>query len=103
MPAQEVIEFPAAVYTIWWAALAVTVVVIVPLAVGLLHRTWRAAREIQRYTGEALAAGLGIATHTGGVKALEETITTAGRLLERAAAVGEQSGALEGLFSERLK
>ena len=30
---------PEAVYTIWWTVLVVVFFVIVPLAVGLLHRT----------------------------------------------------------------
>ena len=71
---------PGAVYTIWWAGLnvAVTLVILVPLAVYLLHRTWRAARSIQRYAAETLQAAGGIARNTASVAALDATIGVAG-------------------------
>ena len=56
---------------IWAITLAVVTVVIVPLAVYLLHRTLRAARSIERYTRESLAAGVGIATNTAAIAVLE--------------------------------
>src|SRR5260370_15810651 len=59
---------PHAVYTIWWAGLIITLVVFVPLAVYLLHRTWRSARSIQRYAAETLQAS--------GGQPLETTSTT---------------------------
>lgn len=71
-----------AVYWIWLATLVVVTFVVVPLALHLLHRTLRAARAIERYTREALAAGVGIANHTEAVAALEQTIDTASSLLE---------------------
>ena len=58
---------PDAVYTIWWAGLIVTLVVFVPLAVYLLHRTWRSARSIQRYAAETLQAADGIARNTSNI------------------------------------
>ena len=45
---------PDAVYTIWWIALLVTLVVFVPLSVYLLHRTFVAARSIRRYADEVV-------------------------------------------------
>lgn len=72
---------PNAVYVIWWIGLIVTLVVFVPLAVYLLHRTWRAARSIQWYAAEALTAAAGIAGNTQHVPALDTTIGVAGQML----------------------
>jgi len=72
---------------IWAITLAVVTVVIVPLAVYLLHRTLRAARSIERYTRESLAAGVGIASNTGAIAALDDTIRAASALLEAAEAL----------------
>jgi hypothetical protein len=72
---------------IWGITLAVVTVVIVPLAVYLLHRTLRAARSIERYTRESLAAGVGIASNTTAIAALDEAIQAAASLLEAAEAL----------------
>ena len=72
---------------IWAITLAVVTVVIVPLAVYLLHRTLRAARSIERYTRESLATGVGIASNTGAIAALDDTIRAASSLLEAAEAL----------------
>ena len=40
---------PGVVYVVWGTVLAVVVVVIVPLAIGLLQRTLNAALSIRRY------------------------------------------------------
>jgi hypothetical protein len=72
---------------IWAITLAVVTVVIVPLAVYFLHRTLRAARSIEGYTRESLAAGVGIATNTGAIAALDDTIRAASSLLETAEAL----------------
>ncbi len=73
--------FPPAVYTLWWVGLIVTLVVFVPWAVYLLHRTWQAARSIRRYAAEALAAAGGIVTNTSHISALDTTIEAAGEML----------------------
>ena len=77
----------AAVYAIWWVGLIVTLVVFVPLAVYLLHRTWRSARSIQRYAAETLQAAGGIARNTAKIKALDATIAVAGDMLVTAGGV----------------
>jgi hypothetical protein len=86
---------------VWAITLAVVTVVIVPLAVYLLHRTLRAARSIERYTRESLAAGVGIATNTAAITALDDTIGAASSLLEAAEALkrrtAELSDAVAGL------
>jgi hypothetical protein len=76
---------------IWAITLAVVTVVIVPLAVHLLQRTLRAARAIERYTRESLAAGTGIASNTAAVAALDETIRAASSLLEAAEALNRRT------------
>jgi hypothetical protein len=78
---------PPAVYTIWWATLVVTVVGFVPLAVYLLHRTWQAARSIQRYAADTEVAVRGIAENTRHIAALDTTISVAGELLHAAGSV----------------
>jgi hypothetical protein len=72
---------PGAVYAIWWTALVLTLVDFVPISVYLLHRTLVAARSIQRYAGEALAAAAGIAGNTQHIPALDTTIEVASTML----------------------
>ena len=79
---------------IWAITLAVVTVVIVPLALFLLHRTFRAARSIERYTRESLAAGAGIASNTGAIAALDDTIRAASSLLEAAEALKRRTAEL---------
>lgn len=92
---------PAAVLALWWIALALTVVVIVPLAVYLLHRAWRAARNIQLYSEAALEAGGGIAGNTALIPALDDTIAAAGPVIERAASIHELTSTVAGLLRRR--
>lgn len=92
---------PPAVLVLWWIALGLTVVVIVPLALVLLHRTWRAARNIQRYSAEALEAASGIAGNTALLPALDETIDRAGPILEHTAAIRELTAAAGGILRRR--
>ncbi|MBA3423652.1 MAG: hypothetical protein H0U04_03730 [Rubrobacter sp.] len=94
-------EIPVAVYVIWWATLIIAVVVVLPLAVYLLHRTLRAARQIERYAARALEAGLGIAGNTENVSALEGTISTATGILGSVRSIEERTGAIESVFEAR--
>ena len=89
------------VLTLWWIALGLTVVVIVPLTVFLLHRLFQASRAIQRFTAETLEAGAGIAGHTAKIGALDETIERAVPIVERAGRIEEGARALEGALRER--
>ena len=65
---------PQSVYVVWWIGLGVTLLIFVPLSVYLLHRTWVAARSINRYAAEALTAAAGIAGNTKYIPALDATI-----------------------------
>lgn len=93
--------FPGAVYTIWWIGLIVTLAVFVPLAVYLLHRTWRAAWSIQLYAADALAAAAGIAGNTQNVAALNATIDTATDMYEAAGAVEQKLGTVAAVLAQR--
>ncbi len=91
-------EIPMAVYVIWWATLIVAVVVVLPLAVYLLHRTLVAARQIERYAARALEAGVGIAGNTENVGALERTISVATGIVETARSIEQRTGTIEEVF-----
>lgn len=104
MNVQDVaIRAPAAVLVLWWAALAITVLVVVPAAVYLLHRAWRAARNIRRYTADALEAGRGIRDNTRAVPALEETVAGAASVEERTAAIRDGAAELADTLAGRLE
>lgn len=92
---------PSAVYTIWAIALAVTLVLFVPLAVYLLHRTWRSARSIQHYAAEALVATRGIARNTGQLPALDATIAVATEVLGAAGAVEGKLATVATVLEQR--
>ena len=94
-------EIPLAVYVLWWITLIVAVVVVLPLAVYLLHRTLNAARQIERYAARALQAGEGIAGNTENISALEGTISTATGILESARSIEERTGAIREVFETR--
>ena len=92
---------PEAVYTIWWTVLAVVFVVIVPIVVGLLHRTLRAAIDIRGYLADMLTAGVGIAENTGSIPALKDTIAVGAGMVETAGRLKEHSGTIAELLSQR--
>lgn len=92
---------PTAVYAIWCTVLVVVLVVIVPLAIGLLHRTLRAALSIRRYLGEMLQAGVGIAGNTSSIAALNDTISVAGAMVATAGSIKQHTGTIATVMSER--
>jgi hypothetical protein len=94
---------PNAVYVIWWIGLIVTLVVFVPLAVYVLHRTWRAARSIQWYAAEALTAAAGIAGNTKYVPALDDTISVAGQMLGVAGGIVNKLDTAATVLAERAE
>ncbi|MBX2817167.1 MAG: hypothetical protein KTR24_14260, partial [Saprospiraceae bacterium] len=55
---------------ILWTILLVVTLLLLPLIISLLHRTWKASRNIERYFKEMLTAGLGIAGNTAHISAL---------------------------------
>ncbi len=92
---------PSAVYVIWWIGLIVTLVVFVPLAVSLLHRTWRAARSIEKYAAAALTAAGGIAGNTANIVALDATISVATDRLDSAGRVVEKLDTVATVLADR--
>jgi hypothetical protein len=92
---------PTAALVIWGITLLVIALVIVPLATILLHRTLRAARSIEGYLAEMGAAGTGVARNTGAIRALDETIETAGAMGGVAAGLERRAAALAGILARR--
>jgi len=90
-----------AVEWIWAVTLGIVIVVIVPLAIALLHRTFHAAWSIRRYLREMLRAGVGIAGNTASVTALNDTIRVAGTLVATAGSIKEHTGTIASVLSSR--
>ena len=89
------------VHIVWAVTLAIVVVVIVPLAILLLHRTLRAAISIRRYLDEMLTAGVGIAGNTASIKALDDTIGVAGSMVKVAGEIKSHSGTIASVLAGR--
>jgi len=86
---------------ILWTILLVVTVLLLPLIVSLLHRTWVASRNIERYFKEMLEAGLGIAGNTEHIKALGDTIKVAGGMLEVAGNIDQNANTIKGALADR--
>lgn len=86
---------------ILWAILLVVTVLLLPLIVSLLHRTWKASRNIERYFKEMLEAGVGIAGNTDAVTALDDTIQVASTMLEVAGGINGNAETLKGALADR--
>jgi hypothetical protein len=89
------------IHGIWAATLLLVVVIIVPLAVLLLHRTLRAALSIRRYLEEMLNAGVGIAGNTAAIKALDDIIGVAGSMVTVAGQVKSHTGTIASVLAAR--
>lgn len=94
---------PDTVYTIWAIGIVLTLVVFVPLAVYLLHRTFRAARSIRRYAAEALIATRGIAGNTRHIAALDAITAVATDMLGAAGAVERKLDTIAGVLEARAR
>ena len=80
---------------IWSGMLVVTVVAVVPAVVNLLRRALAAAGNIEQYSAEILAGGVGIAGNTANVAALKETIAVAPGLLAGAESIEAHAAAIK--------
>jgi hypothetical protein len=100
---QEVSVVPDAVYTLWWVALIVTLVVFVPIAVYGLNRLLHAARSIDRYAAETLTAAAGIVGNTAHIVALDKTIETASGILGTAGHVERKLGTVANVLAQRAE
>lgn len=95
--------FPPAVFTIWWAGLIVTLGLFVPLSLFLLHRTWKAARAIERYAAETLTAAAGIVANTRNIAALDATVGVATQMLGGAGAAAQKLDTIANVLAERAE
>lgn len=90
-----------AAFVLWWMALVITVVLVLPIVLYLLNRTFRSANDIRIYTAEILAAAQGLAHNLDGVKELDRTPTLALRVREAASALVAEAADLERAVGER--
>ncbi len=86
---------------IWILLLVVIAAIIVPLAVGLLRRALKAARNIETYLADMLSAGVGVAGNTAAVPALDQTIEWALAMKPVAEGIEAKTGAVAELLSRR--
>lgn len=91
------------VIIILWILLLIVAVVAIPVLVTLLHRTWLAARSIERYFADMRDAGLGIADHTSHIKVLEDTISVASDMLDTAVDTDRHAATIEETLAARAK
>ena len=86
---------------ILWTILLVVTVLLLPLIVSLLHRTWKASRSIERYFKEMKEAGQGIAGNTGAITALDNTIDVASNMLTVAGEIDKNASIIKGAVADR--
>lgn len=94
---------PTAVFVIWWIGLGLTLLLFVPLAVMLLHRTWVAAHSIRRYAAEALTAAAGIAGNTQHIPALDATIDVGGAMIGVAGQIAAKLDTAATVLAQRAE
>lgn len=88
---------------ILWLILLIVTVLVLPFIVSLLHRTWRAAHNIEIYFKEMNEAGTGIAGNTGNISALNSTISVATDILTTAGTINEHAGTIKTTLVDRAK
>ncbi len=91
---------PHTVYILWIIVLAVALILF-PFIVRLLHNTMMAAKNIERYLREMKEAGLGIATNTGYITALDSTIEVATGILDSAGKINGNAETIETVMADR--
>lgn len=91
------------VVNILWLILLIVTVLVLPYLIHLLHKTWQAARSIERYFKEMKEAGIGVANNTEHVKDLNDTIGVASGILEVAGSINERADTLKTTLATRAK
>jgi len=91
---------PTTVYTLWIIVLVVALILF-PFIVRLLHKTFMAAKNIERYLREMKEAGLGIAGNTGYIPALDSTIEVAVDILDSAGKINNNAETIEVTMADR--
>lgn len=94
---------PTSIVVIWWIALILTVVAVLPLTVYLLNRTLRAARQIEFYLARARDAGVGLASNTAETRQLDVTLDAAPELLEPAERIANGTESLSRTLVGRVE
>lgn len=94
-------ELPGVVALIWGGMLLVTVLLVVPVVIRLLHRTYLAARQLEHDTARALAGGVGIAGNTANIEALKSTIEVATDILGTSRSIEEHAATIESAMAGR--
>lgn len=94
---------PTTVISIWWGALVLTVLMVLPLAVYLLHRTLTAARQIEYNLAQARDAGAGIQRNTSEASQLNTTLEAAPVIIQSASNIEDGSEALTRTLASRLQ
>lgn len=69
---------------LWWIGNAIALLVVIPLVLVLATRVIRLVLEIDRYTGDILEHGLGIAGNLEPTRTLEDTRTNVRRVADNA-------------------
>jgi hypothetical protein len=93
---------PNAVYVLWWILLIITVLVI-PYLVYLLHKASRMAHSIDKYLGQALEAGVDIATNTKNIEFLKDTKDLTNEMLNSAGTINKHTATIEKTLEDRSK
>lgn len=88
---------------ILWLVLLIVTVLVLPYLIHLLHKTWQAAKSIERYFKEMKEAGMGVAGNTEHVKALNDTIGVASGILEVAGSINERADTLKTTLASRAE
>lgn len=91
---------PQAVYILWIIVLVVALILF-PFIIRLLHKTFMAAKNIERYLREMKEAGMGIAGNTAHITALDSTITVAVDILESAGKINANAETIETVMADR--
>ena len=91
---------PQAVYILWIIVSAVALILF-PFIVRLLHKTFMAAKNIERYLREMKEAGMGIAGNTGHISALNSTIEVATGILDSAGKINANAETIETVMADR--
>ena len=84
-----------------WTILLVVTILAIPVLVLLLHKTWLAARSIERYFADMREAGLGIAGNTEHIKSLTKTIEVASGMLDTAGQINDHAATIKDTLAQR--
>ena len=91
---------PAIVYILWIVVLAIALILF-PFIVRLLHKTFIAAKNIERYLKDMKEAGLGIAGNTQHITALNSTIDVAVDILDSAGKINSNAETIKSVMADR--